>query len=120
MDNNQSSLGFGATSKWQSPVSFQRKGQAETSAALTIGEFLKQSCDQMSLGVGPRNHEDCPHRVTSECYSPDDQASLDDVIAASYRQVFGNAHVMDYERCTELEAQLREAKSEAEAAVRIR
>ncbi|MAB55531.1 MAG: phycobilisome linker polypeptide [Synechococcus sp. CPC35] len=110
MDNNQSSLGFGANSKWQSPVSFQRKGQSETSAALTIGEFLKQSCDQMSLGVGPRNHEDCPHRVTSECYSPEDDASLTEVIAAANRQVFGNAHVMDFERCTELEAQLRDGR----------
>ena len=107
MATNQTSNGFGAETKWNSPVSFQRKGQNTQKPALTIGEFLKQSCDQMAIGVGPRSHEDCPHRVTAECYSPDDQASLDQVIAASYRQVFGNAHVMDYERCNELEAQLR-------------
>ena len=35
----------------------------------------KQSCDQMAIGVGPRSHADCPHRVTSECYSPEDDAS---------------------------------------------
>jgi phycoerythrin-associated linker protein len=61
----------------------------------------------MAIGVGPRTHADCPHRVTAECYSPDDNSSLEDVIAAAYRQVFGNAHVMDFERCKELEAQLR-------------
>ena len=107
MATNQTSNGFGAESKWNSPVSFQRKGQGAAKPALTIGEFLKQSCDQMAIGVGPRNHEDCPHRVTSECYSPDDDNSLNEVIAASYRQVFGNAHGMDFERCNGLEGQLR-------------
>ena len=106
MDTNQASAGFGAETKWNSPVSFERKGVSKK-PALTIGEFLKQSCDQMAIGVGPRSHADCPHRVTAECYSPDDSASLSDVISAAYRQVFGNAHVMDFERCAELEAQLR-------------
>ena len=110
MASTSSSLGFGATSKWSDPVGFQRKGQSSQKAALTIGEFLKQSCDQMAIGVGPRSHEDCPHRVTTECYSPDDAAALDEVIAAAYRQVFGNAHVMDFERCTELEAQLKDGR----------
>ncbi len=109
MASNQSSLGFGTTTKWSDPVRFQRRGVDQT-AALTIGEFLKQSCDQMAIGVGPRTHEDCPHRVTSECYSPEDVASLETVISASYRQVFGNAHVMDFERCSELEAQLRDGR----------
>ena len=106
MASSQSS-GFGATTKWSQPVSFQRKGQSAAKPALSTAEFLKQSCDQMKIGVGPRSHADCPHRVTAECYSPDDAAALEEVIAASYRQVFGNAHVMDFERCTELEAQLR-------------
>ena len=105
MDTNQASTGFGAETKWNSPVSFERKGVSKK-PALTIGEFLKQSCDQMAIGVGPRSHADCPHRVTAECYSPDDSESLSDVISAAYRQVFGNAHVMDFERSTELEAQL--------------
>ncbi len=109
MASNQSSLGFGTTTKWSDPVRFQRRGVDQT-AALTIGDFLKQSCDQMAIGVGPRTHEDCPHRVTSECYSPEDVASLETVISASYRQVFGNAHVMDFERCSELEAQLRDGR----------
>jgi len=107
MDTNQASSGFGAESKWNKPVSFQRKGISNQKAALTTGEFLKNSCDQMAIGVGPRTHADCPHRVTAECYSPDDNSSLEDVIAAAYRQIFGNAHVMDFERCKELEAQLR-------------
>ena len=41
---------------------------------------------------------------------PEDVASLETVISASYRQVFGNAHVMDFERCSELEAQLRDGR----------
>ena len=110
MASNQTSLGFGATTKWGNPVSFQRKGQAGQKPALTIGEFKKQSCDQMAIGVGPRSHADCPHRVTSECYSPEDNGALETVISASYRQVFGNAHVMNFERCTELEAQLRDGR----------
>ncbi len=110
MATNQASTGFGAETKWSQPVRFQRKGQNSKGAALTIGEFLKQSCDQMAIGVGPRSHADCPHRVTSECYSPDDATSLDEVIASAYRQVFGNAHVMDFERCTELEAQLKDGR----------
>ena len=110
MATNQASTGFGAETKWSQPVRFQRKGQNNKGAALTIGEFLKQSCDQMAIGVGPRSHADCPHRVTSECYSPDDATSLDEVIASAYRQVFGNAHVMDFERCTELEAQLKDGR----------
>ena len=92
MDTNQASSAFGAESKWSNPVSFQRKGIANQKAALTTGEFLKNSCDQMAIGVGPRTHADCPHRVTAECYSPDDNSSLEDVIAAAYRQIFGNAH----------------------------
>jgi phycoerythrin-associated linker protein len=105
--NQPSSLGFGATNKWSNPVSFKRKGAPAKGAALTTGEYLKQSCDQMKIGVGPRSHEDCPHRVTAECYSPEDNGSLDQAITAAYRQVYGNAHVMDFERSPELEAQLR-------------
>jgi phycoerythrin-associated linker protein len=105
--NQPSSLSFGATTKWSQPVSFQRKGARDKGAALTIGAFLKQSCDHMQIGVGPRSHEDCPHRVTTECYSPEDNVSLDQAIAAAYRQVYGNAHVMDFERSAELEAQFR-------------
>ncbi len=107
MSTNKTSAGFGAETKWNTPVSFQKKGAAGQKAALTIGEFLQNSCQQMAIGVGPRSHADCPHQVTFECYSPDDNSALDDVIAASYRQIFGNAHVMDFERCNELEAQLR-------------
>ena len=110
MSNNQQSQGFGATNKWEQPVQFQHKGKKEKKAALTTGEFLKQSCDQMAIGVGPRSHSDCPHRVTSECYSPDDASALATAISAAYRQVFGNAHVMDFERCTELEAQFKDGR----------
>ena len=106
MASNQVATGFGAETKWSSPVSFKHSGKRAQKPALTNGEFLKQSCDQMAIGVGPRSHEDCPHRVTFECYSPSDASALNEVISAAYRQVFGNAHVMDFERSTELEAQL--------------
>ena len=69
------------------------------------GEFLRQSCATMKIAIGPRNHEDCPHGVTAQRYAPADAASLDAAISAAYRQVYGNAHVMDNERSVELEAQ---------------
>ena len=85
------SLGFGATAKWNSPVSFKRtQVKSQSLAALTNGEFRRQSSV-----------------VKREQYSPEDNESLQQAINASYRQVFGNAHIMEFERSSELEAQLR-------------
>jgi phycoerythrin-associated linker protein len=100
------SSGFGATSKWSSPVSFNRGGTTQNKPALTNSEFLRQSCAKMNIAIGPRTHENCPHGVIQELYSPNDSAALEQAIAAGYRQVYGNAHVMDFERSVELEAQL--------------
>tara|TARA_Y100000385_G_scaffold291523_1_gene370040 strand:- start:7885 stop:9603 length:1719 start_codon:yes stop_codon:yes gene_type:complete len=98
------SKGFGATSLNDGPVSFSRNRNAQAKAALSNGEYLRQSCATMRIAIGPRNHEDCPHGVTAQRYAPDDSASLATAIEAGYRQVYGNAHVMDNERSIELEA----------------
>ena len=99
------SQGFGAESLNDDPVSFSRNRNAASRPALSNGEFLRQSCATMKIAIGPRNHEDCPHGVTAQRYAPADAASLDAAISAAYRQVYGNAHVMDNERSVELEAQ---------------
>ncbi|CAK22928.1 phycobilisome rod-core linker polypeptide [Synechococcus sp. CS-197] len=99
------SKGFGAESLNDGPVSFSRNRNAASKPALSSGEFLRQSCASMKIAIGPRNHEDCPHGVTAQRYAPADSASLDAAINAAYRQVYGNAHVMDNERSVELEAQ---------------
>lgn len=104
--SNYNSLGFGATTKWNQPVSFSRTSGSSDKAALSNSAFLRQSCSGMKIAVGPRSHEDCPHGVTASQYSPSDSDGLSQAISAAYRQVFGNAHVMDFERAVELEAQL--------------
>ena len=98
------SQGFGAASLNDGPVSFSRTSKQTTKAARSNGEFLRQSCADMSIAIGPRNHEDCPHGVTAQRYAPNDSAALATAISAAYRQVYGNAHVMDSERSVELEA----------------
>ena len=99
------SQGFGAASLNDGPVSFSRNRNAAAKPALSNGEFLRQSCSTMKIAIGPRNHEDCPHGVTAQRYAPGDSAALETAINAAYRQVYGNAHVMDNERSVELEAQ---------------
>jgi len=98
------SQGFGAASLHDGPVSFSRASKNNNKAAKSNGEFLRQSCADMSIAIGPRNHEDCPHGVTSQRYAANDSAALATAISAAYRQVYGNAHVMDNERSVELEA----------------
>jgi len=98
------SQGFGAASLNDGPVSFSRASKSSSKAARSNGEYLRQSCSDMSIAIGPRNHEDCPHGVTSQRYAPNDSAALATAISAAYRQVYGNAHVMDSERSVELEA----------------
>ena len=79
-------------------------------AALTNAEYLRQSCAQMRIGVGPRDHVECPHRVTFDRFSPSDREALRECIDAAYRQVLGNAHVMAYERCDSLEAEFADGR----------
>ena len=79
-------------------------------AALTNAEYLRQSCGKMRIGVGPRDHAECPHRVTFDRFSPSDGEALRECIDAAYRQVLGNAHVMAYERCDSLEAEFADGR----------
>lgn len=99
------SQGFGASSLNSNPVSFSRNRNAANKPALSNAEFLRQSCASMKIAIGPRNHEDCPHGGTMQRYAVDDAAGLEAAINAAYRQVYGNAHVMEHERSRELEAQ---------------
>ena len=90
------------------PSPSARTRNASAKAALSNGEFLRQSCASMKIAIGPRNHAGLPPWRHRERYAPDDSAALATAISASYRQVFGNAHVMDNERSAELEARLRQ------------
>ena len=102
---------FGGESKtadvsFSSPQATPRKSQA----ALTNAEYLRQSCAQMQIPIGARDHAECPHRVTFDRFAPSDGDALSRCIAAAYRQVLGNAHVMDHERCVALEAQFTDGR----------
>ena len=83
---------------------------SENQAPLTNAEYLRESCNQMQIPVGPRDHSECPHRVTFDRFAPTDIEALHQAIEAAYRQVLGNAHVMDNERCGVLEAQFADGR----------
>jgi hypothetical protein len=102
---------FGAESK-AADLSFisPQVTVGKSQAALTNAEYLRQSCAQMQIPVGPRDHSECPHRVTTDRLAPSDREALQQGIEAAYRQVMGNAHVMDYERCGVLEAQFTDGR----------
>ena len=78
---------FGAVSK-SMDVGFSssqaRKGTSP--AALTNAEYLRQSCAQMRIGVGPRDHVECPYRVTFDRFSISDGEALRECIDAVYQQ----------------------------------
>lgn len=102
---------FGAESK-AVDVSFSspQNPVGKRQAALTNAEYLRQSCSQMQIPVGPREHTECPHRVTFDRFAPSDSEALRECINAAYRQVLGNAHVMDHERLDSLEAELTDGR----------
>ena len=90
------------------PVSFSSQFSRPRGAALTVADFKRDRCSSMALGTGPRLHAICPFSaVFGELHSLD-TASLDQVINAAYRQVFGNVPPTENERCTELESRLRQ------------
>ena len=102
---------FGAESK-AADLSFSspQVSAGKSQAAFTNAEYLRQSCAQMQIPVGPRDHSECPHRVTFDRFAPSDSEACHQAIEAAYRQVLGNAHVMDYERCGSLEAQFADGR----------
>ncbi|MAF40906.1 MAG: phycoerythrin class 2 subunit gamma, linker polypeptide [Cyanobium sp. ARS6] len=69
-------------------------------------EYKRQHCASMGIGIGPRLHAECPFGAVFDQYNPDNAAALERVIAASYRQVFGNLHPRESQRETSLEARL--------------
>ena len=106
MDNSLSpKMDFGGITKTEGVTYSKSNGDAAV-AALTNADFLRASCAEMKLGVGPRDHHECPHRVTFNYYSASDSATLQEAIHATYRHLHGNCYVMDNERASELESQL--------------
>ena len=102
---------FGAESK-AADVSFSSPQATfgENQVPLTNAEYLRQSCAQMQIPVGSRDHSECPYRVTFARYAPSDMEACHQAIEAAYGQVLGNAHVMDHERCGVLEAQFADGR----------
>ena len=102
-------MDFGAIAK-ASGVSFSNEAKESQKASLTNADYLRASCAKMQLGIGPRDHEECPHRVTFDFYAPSDSSALEVAILAAYRHVHGNCYVMSNERATELESQLGDGR----------
>ena len=76
MDNSLSpKMDFGGITKTEG-VSYSKSNGEVAVAALTNADFLRASCAEMKLGVGARDHHECPHRVTFDYYSPSDSATL--------------------------------------------
>ena len=69
-------------------------------------EYKRQHCASMGIGIGPRLHAECPFGAVFDQYNPDNSAALERVIAAAYRQVFGNLHPRESQRETSLEVRL--------------
>ena len=102
-------LAFGGESK-NAAVSYSSAGRSASGAALSNADYLRQSCAEMRLGMGPRDHHECPNQVTFDQFSAGDSETLDVVIRAAYRHVFGNCYVMANERADELESQLNDGR----------
>ncbi len=69
--------------------------------------FKSERCSQLRIPIGPRSPEICPHAFTFEEYYPHDDETLTIAINASYRQVFGNLHLMESELPVDLPRRLR-------------
>ena len=100
---------FGAEAK-NCAVSFTSPQESGKGAALTNAEFLRRSCEEARIGIGPRDHHECPHQVTFDQFSASDLETCELAIQAAYRHVFGNCYVMENERLFALEAQLKDGR----------
>ena len=87
-----------------SPIKFDRNPLLKI--ALTRAEYLQASCDKMNLPSGPRLHEECGTKVQRGELVDSSAEACRKAIHAAYAHVYGNAHLMDYERSIELESQL--------------
>ncbi len=102
-------MDFGATTK-SSGLSYRNQPNASQNIALSQADYKRASCEKMKLGTGPRDHQECPYRVTFDVYAPSDSSSLEVAILAAYRQLHGNCYVMSNERASELESQLGQGR----------
>jgi phycoerythrin-associated linker protein len=99
---------FGGERSTGRPIKFNRNPLLKL--ALTGAEYLQVSCDKMKLPSGPRLHEDCGAKVERGEFVDSSAEACRQAIHAAYTHVYGNAHLMDYERSTELESQLLNGK----------
>jgi len=83
------------------------KSTVAKTVAGSIADFKRNTCSSMGLGIGPRLHSECPFGSVFDEYHPDDSAALERTIKSGYRQVYGNQPPTELERCTSLEARLR-------------
>ena len=95
---------FGGERTTGSPIKFDRNPLLKI--ALTRSEYLHASCEKMNLPSGPRLHEECGTKVQRGELVDSSAEACRQAIHAAYAHVYGNAHLMDYERSTELESQL--------------
>ena len=101
-------LDFVAEAGGQVPNSYQSRFSKTNKPARTVEEFKLKSCSKMSLGIGPRSHDVCPFSSVFGELTSRDTSSLEEVITAAYKQVFGNVPPTANERSNELEARLRQ------------
>ena len=80
---------FGAESKRRFKFISPQVTVGKSQAALTM-LVLKAIGAQIPIPVGPRDHSECPHRVTTDRLAPSDREALHQGIEAAYRQVLGN------------------------------
>ena len=95
---------FGGERTTGHPSKFDRKSPIKI--ASTRAEFLQAGCEKMSLPMGPRLHEECETKVPRGELADASAEACQKAIHAAYAHVYGNAHLMDYERSIELESQL--------------
>ena len=102
---------FGGERETKPSISF-KSGQTKSSqsAALCNSEFQRRQCEGMKLAIGPRLHDQCGTKVTFEEFPDISPEALEKAISAAYQHVYGNAHVMDNERSSSLEAQLKDGR----------
>ncbi|MDA7434731.1 phycobilisome rod-core linker polypeptide [Synechococcus sp. AH-601-J22] len=95
---------FGGERTTSDPSKFDRKSPIKI--ASTSADFLQASCEKLSLPMGPRLHEECETKVPRGELADSSSEACQKAIEAAYAHVYGNAHLMDYERSVELESQL--------------
>ena len=86
------------------------QNKSSHSVALCNSEFKRRQCEGMKIAIGPRLHDQCERTVTFEEYQDMSSEALESALGSAYKHVYGNAHVMDNERSTSLEAQLKDGR----------